>query len=140
MKIKRAFRSFLLNQPDIAALVGTRIHWQHRPGNGTLPAITYYRVSHTQDAYLDGDNDPEPTVIFTVDCWDAKGQDADDLANVVRAALLAVTVPCNWDGVGIANLLVEDGGTDSYSPDPSGRDIGVSQVSLDVLLTVSEGV
>jgi hypothetical protein len=86
MTISEALRAFLLAQPSIAALVGTRIYPQVLPQKPAYPAITYAQVSGIRVRGLDGPTGRARPRI-AVNSWGASHREMDAVASAVRAAL-----------------------------------------------------
>jgi hypothetical protein len=61
-------RLFLLADPDIAALVGTRVYPSPAPQNAEMPCITFQRVSTDREYSLDGRSGLAGPII-QIDCW-----------------------------------------------------------------------
>lgn len=74
-------RTILLADPDVAALIGTRVYPGVLPQNPTMPAVTYTVVSGVSGVTTDGpDRLANPRV--QVDCW---GGDYIEMYNTFKA-------------------------------------------------------
>jgi hypothetical protein len=73
-------RTVILEDVTVAGLIDTRFY-PVLPQHPTLPACTYYRVSHTVP-----DEIPFPTARIQVTCWAESRDDARALAEAVRLA------------------------------------------------------
>ncbi len=74
-------RAWALADPTVAGLIGTRFYPMLLPQTPTLPACTYFRVSHRIP-----DEIPYPTVRIQVTCWAASHTAARELATALEAA------------------------------------------------------
>ncbi|MBX9580479.1 MAG: DUF3168 domain-containing protein [Gemmataceae bacterium] len=79
--------SRLTTDPGIAAAVGTRVYRVRMPDNPQLPAITFQTVSGSVVESFDGYSGLALPVV-QVDCWARTAKAAQDLALLVRGALL----------------------------------------------------
>ncbi len=86
MSIETGLRSQLVNDTDVAAIVGTRVYPVKMPLGYTLPCISYQRISSERYPFLDG---PSGRAIprFQVDCYADTYSEVRDLAGKVRLAL-----------------------------------------------------
>lgn len=71
----------------IAAVVGARIYRVKMPDNPTPPVITFQTVSGQVVESYDGDSGLAMPIV-QIDCWARTAKQAQDLAALVRAALL----------------------------------------------------
>jgi hypothetical protein len=79
--------SRLTTTAAITAVVGTRVYRVKMPDNPVLPCITFQTVSGAVVESFDGDSGLSMPVI-QVDCWGRTAKAAQDLALLVRGALL----------------------------------------------------
>ena len=86
--IETAFRTILLADAAVAALVGTRVYTGIPPQRSTLPYVTLTKVDKLSDVILDGTVGPN-NVRMQVDCW-AQGDSTTAGADNVRALADAV--------------------------------------------------
>lgn len=101
--LRQAVRALLGEAPGLADLVGTRIYNGAAPSSATYPRITFTVPSQTGGHDLDG---PDGTAVarVSVSCWSLKGEEAETLANLVKAHLdgfrgmvgAVRVVNCNW--------------------------------------------
>lgn len=98
MSIETALRAQLAASP-VAALVVGRIYPLRLPQLGTLPALTYQRISTVRARSQTGPSGLA-TVVFQIDCWAHTFDECRVLAAAVRQALdgfrgqLGGLVPC----------------------------------------------
>lgn len=88
--IEDAFRSVLINDVDLAALVGTRVYIDHLPQNPTFPAITIHDM--TSEIY--GDNRGCWTlekIPYQVDVWAKSSPDRAIVSEALRLAISGYT-------------------------------------------------
>jgi len=103
MSISQALRAFLLAQPSIVALVGTRIYPQVLPQQPTYPAITYAQVSGVRMQILEGPaGRARPRI--TINSWGESHESMDALAGALRAALDGYAGPMGDLSVGAVVL------------------------------------
>jgi len=74
-------RAWALADPTVAGLIGTRFYPMMLPQTPTLPACTYFRVSHRIP-----DEIPYPTIRMQVTCWATTHSGARALATALEAA------------------------------------------------------
>lgn len=125
--IEAAFIDFLLAQPSVSALVGTRIYTR-KPADPTWPLITVRRVAGgvtPADGPLDN-----PTL--QVDCW-ADGDNEDQASLIARTTIAALADLRAYDARHLGLYLV-NGVVPLTDPDT-----GRARVSLDVELFVWGG-
>lgn len=84
--MEEALRTFLLAGTDLAALVGTRVHWVRSPQGSASPRIVLYGISGLRDMRMDG-----PTGLVAsrvqIDCIGASYGSAKAVARAVEARL-----------------------------------------------------
>lgn len=68
MDMEGALRARLLAVGAVAAAVGTRIYWEDRPQNGTLPAITLHLITDERDQHMGGFQGVRDALL-QVDVW-----------------------------------------------------------------------
>lgn len=95
MSFQSAFRSHLLADPAIVALVGTRVYPTTLPQNATLPAIVYFRVGgrteHKPQSMMSGETTRNFTVQVQAIAANYDQADAIEEAVFSRMASLANT-------------------------------------------------
>lgn len=77
----------LRTDPAVSALVSARIYPKLMPQPPDLPAIVYQRISRTPDDLLDEGPARDEDWRLQIDCYAAKNDDVQELADAVRAAL-----------------------------------------------------
>jgi hypothetical protein len=94
MSLGQALRAFLISDTTpatsaVKAKIGTRVYRMRSPEGATLARVVYQRISRAPHQVLDG-----PSLMtrerYQLNCWGAgasPGQDAEDLAALVSAAL-----------------------------------------------------
>ena len=85
MAIEKDIVSYLLNQDDIAALVGDRVYPMHLLEGTQLPAINYMRISQERDRTHNGNAMNRPMIQFS--CWAKSYATVKDLAELLIAKL-----------------------------------------------------
>ncbi len=131
MTIEDGMYTELTSDAGVSALVGTRVHPMLRPKGGTLPAITYQRISSIRDNSLDGPMD-YVSYRIQIDCWAGTYAQAKALGDAVRAALNGVSTTLGGEAVQFVTLesdndeLENDGDTRHY------------RVSQDWMITLTE--
>jgi hypothetical protein len=84
--MEEALRTFLLAGTDLAALVGTRVHWVRSPQAAASPRIVLYRISGLRDMHMQGPSGLVASRV-QVDCIGASYGSAKPLARAVEARL-----------------------------------------------------
>lgn len=84
--MEEALRTFLLADTDLAALVGTRVHWVRSPQGTASPRIVLYRISGLRDMHMNG---PSGLIASRVqiDCIGSSYGGAKAVARAVEARL-----------------------------------------------------
>lgn len=90
--------AYLLAQPAVTALVGTRIYPERFPPGVTMPAVTYQRVFGTEGINHEGPNGLGRARL-QLDCWADGYGEAVDLAEAVTDALRV------YPGMRIVNVM-----------------------------------
>lgn len=89
--VEVAVRTVLVEDPDVAALVGSRVYQLRLPQGATLPAVRLLIVDELVPAHLRGVDALKPARV-QVDCYGAEAagyMPVDALARAVDEALLA---------------------------------------------------
>lgn len=91
MEISQIFRSLLLTDPAIAAVVGTRIYPVKPPQGATYPLITFQQISGVRHGQLKG-RASLASPRFQVDAWTKEGaaashKSARELGELILARL-----------------------------------------------------
>lgn len=84
--MEEALRTFLLAGTDLAALVGTRVHWVRSPQAAASPRIVLYRISGLRDMHMQGPSGLVASRV-QVDCIGSSYSSAKTLARIVEARL-----------------------------------------------------
>jgi hypothetical protein len=84
--IEHDLRAYLLGQPDVATLIGTRMYPMRLPQGVTMPAVTYNRIFGTSEYGHDGAAHLGRGRI-QLDCWADTYEDMVNLAEACRVAL-----------------------------------------------------
>jgi hypothetical protein len=107
-------------------LFSNRLYRMRLPIEAVLPAGTYQRIdtepkyTHDGDAHL-------PTARFQIDCWAADPDAADDVADLVRAALSGYS-----DDTYQSIFLADERELDE-------PDVGIYRRSIDFFITYANG-
>lgn len=134
MSIKVALRQYLLTQVNVISLVGDRVHHNYRPQRGELPAVSFFGVSRTHRYNLEGTGrDNVPVDRIQIDCYARSADQAEEVADAVRAALDGFRG--HMSDVFVQACLLEEAGRDDYYPDQAGSDRGIHAVSLDAVIS-----
>lgn len=83
--IEADIRTYLLDQPAITAIIGTRLYPVELPQGAAFPALTYQRISGGRSVTHSGQGPARALV--QIGCWDETYGDALALAALVGAAL-----------------------------------------------------
>jgi len=83
MSIENSFRTYILADPTISALISTRLYTRELPQRPTLPAMTYER-DYTLDNYHTTGSSGLVSIGFILRCWDDTTLDSRLLANALR--------------------------------------------------------
>ena len=109
MLIKTWLRQRLLNNPEVAAIVGVKIYPVYIPQQLALPFVTVSRAS-TERTYISGGkvgSDGNPTVTMHVHCWDRDYDQLEMLEDAVRVAVDGARD--NSDPAGsVRRVMIED--------------------------------
>jgi hypothetical protein len=81
-EVEIALRAALLERPQVAALVGTRIYPMVLPQEVQLPALTYQRITSRRSSGHDGASDLEQPRI-QIDAWGRTWTEARQLERAV---------------------------------------------------------
>ncbi|MBT9164022.1 MAG: hypothetical protein DDT23_00011 [candidate division WS2 bacterium] len=85
--VNAIFRAYLVTQPEVTRLVGTRIYCPRLPENATLPAIGYFvRGGPSGNPHIP----PLLTPSFQVDCWADSLPRAREVYRAVYSALQGI--------------------------------------------------
>lgn len=90
-----SLRAYLIAQPAIAALIGTRFYPVRLPQDPTLPAITYQTIAGGEGTTHEGASGLARTRV-QFDCWASTKGQVLALAKALRDAL--ATVNPGWMG------------------------------------------
>lgn len=85
MTLETALRAFLVSDSAVGALVGQRVYTQTMPQDGTLPAITFQRISTA--AVNSRDDNSFGRVRMQIDGWAASDTATKELRAAIRAAM-----------------------------------------------------
>jgi hypothetical protein len=111
----------LVADSGVSTLVGTRIYPVFMPPSPTMPAVSYQRISNTEQA---GTSTLRVTRI-QVDCWDDDFDGVQALAAAVKGALEEWT---DTDQIPAVKMSQVVGEFDTYE-----SETGLYRVSIDVL-------
>jgi len=127
--MEEALRAALAGDDDVAALVGTRIHWAERPQGNALPAIVLHRIAGGRDYHGAGASGLVRSLV-QADCWAATYTDAKTLARAAASALsgLASTI----GGTELQGIFIRS--ERDMPPEPDGGAERYHRVSLDLEL------
>ena len=129
------FRTVLLGDSGISALVGTRLYPDLLPQNPTLPALTYTQVSGIRETNLDGPMDLVERRI-QIDGWTETALSRETLAEAVRLALNGFQGPLGGSPeTGRIYAAFLDNEQSFYEPDTK-----LFRVSLDFRIVAYESV
>lgn len=84
--IIKALRAMLLADAEIVAAFGSRIYPRLLPQSPTLPALVLHLIS-TSSGMINTGRDGVDRRRVQVDCWAARYEDAETLANLVKRTL-----------------------------------------------------
>jgi hypothetical protein len=84
--MEEALRTFLLAGTDLAALVGTRVHWVRSPQAAASPRVVLYRIDGLRDMHMQGPSGLVASRV-QVDCIGASYGSAKTVARAVEAIL-----------------------------------------------------
>lgn len=112
----------LAGDSGVAALVGTRVYPMMLPQTPTLPALSYQRVSSTEQ----NGTTTLRTTRYQVDCWAESYSVGQSLASAVKTAMEEWT---SGPSVMMTEVINE---IDDYEPDS-----GLYRVSIDVYCTTN---
>jgi hypothetical protein len=90
-----SLRTYLIAQPAISALIGTRFYPMYLPQGGTLPAITYQAITGSEGNTYEGASGLAQARI-QFDLWATTKAQTLALAKALRDALATVTA--GWMG------------------------------------------
>lgn len=90
MSLETAVVAHLLAQPGFTALIGNRLYPMVIPQGGTLPAVTYQRISSVRYSAMVQDTGVA-TVRLSFSCWATTYSQAKAVAKELRAALQRCT-------------------------------------------------
>ena len=113
--IEQDLRTYLLAQPAIAALIGTRCYPARLPQGAARPALTYQRIARTTSITHDGAADLGRARI-QIDCWTDSYEAMVGLAKAIRAALSGYRGPMGSNGATAARIVNE---LDLPEPEPA---------------------
>lgn len=141
MEIREALYGWLSTDPNIAALVGTRIYPNKLPQGSTFPQITFFKVSNPRVRNLSGpDGLSSPRI--QIDCWGLTPDSAKDVADAVRTSNIGGHGLDGFRGT-MGSVVVQstnfEDERDTYNPPIDDSDIGTHQVSLDLIVWWNEG-
>lgn len=121
MSIGTALYSALTGDSTIAGLVSTRVYPVFLPQTPTLPAISYGRVSSTEQMGTTALRETR----YQIDCWATSYAGAQALATAVKAAMEEWTDTDQTPGVKMARVANE---IDDYESETE-----LFRVSIDIL-------
>lgn len=84
--METALRARLLNDPAVAAIVGTRVDWDVRPQRSQYPAVVLETVDSQRTQNMDGFDTFRPTMV-QVNCFATSKKVSVDLREAVIAAI-----------------------------------------------------
>lgn len=122
MSVGTLLYSQLTGTSGVAALAGTRVYPLNLPQTPTLPAISYQRVSNTEQ----NGTSTLRTTRYQVDCWAESYSAVQSLASAVKGALEEWT---SGPSVKMTEVINE---IDDYEPDSA-----LYRVSIDVYCTTN---
>lgn len=122
MSIATLLYSQLVGTSGVTALVGTRVYPVTLPQTPVLPAISYQRVSNTEQ----NGTSTLRTTRYQVDCWAVSYSAVQGLAAAVKTALEEWT---SGSSVKMTEVINE---IDDYEPDS-----GLYRVSIDMYCTTN---
>ncbi len=125
MTIAHLVYAKLAGNSGVAALVSTRIYPVILPQDPTTPAISYQRISNTEQ---DGTSTLRETR-YQVDCWDDDFSSVQSLADAVRTALEEWTDTDQTPRVKMARVVGE---FDTFE-----GETGLYRASIDVMCNTS---
>jgi len=122
--LEEALFGHLSAYPNLAALVGSRIHPQVLPQKVDYPAVTYFRVGGREEYTQSGTVRVRPRVQLS--CWARTYQEAKAVAGQVKAALRMFSGDLGGaGGVAVVGTWVESE-IDVYEPDVKVHQVAVS--------------
>lgn len=103
MDMQGAFRSRLIDNAGVSALVGQRVYWVERPQSSTLPAITLQIISEDRPQHMKGFTGLDWARV-QIDAWalsygEAKG--------IVEAVIAAIAPAATGNGVRFTRSFVD---------------------------------
>ena len=131
--VEACIMQLLRDNAGIVALVGARIHVQHRPQKDALPSIVVRKQEYGEDPTVDAD-ETHVTPRIAVDCYAATYFDAYALDQLVRGTdavpgleqwtgLVTVKKPDNTNyGSRVIDVISAEDGTNDASDPPDGSD------------------
>lgn len=122
MTIANLVYSKLSGDAGVSALVSARVYPVILPQAPTLPAVSYQRISNTEQ---NGTSSLRETR-YQVDCWDDDFAGVQSLADAVKAALEEWIDRDQSPGVAMARVIGE---FDDYEPETD-----LYRVSVDVMV------
>ncbi len=93
MSIETALQAHLITHPGLSALVGTRVYPTQLPGNVTLPAVTYQRISTTPTQHRS--HAEHGRIRLQIDGWATTYGGTVALREQIRDAMATFTRPAN---------------------------------------------
>ena len=110
--VEEAIHTILTSESAITNIVATRVYPVVIPQGGTIPAVTYQRISTPRIWDLDGP-DGMATPRMQLNCWGTSYSSASSLSNAVRGVLDNYSGTA--DSVVIHQVALEDEG-DLFEP------------------------
>ena len=103
MDMRQALRKRQIDDPSVAALVGTRVTWMTRPQASALPAVTMQTINDERPQHLKGFDDARGTRV-QIDCWgDSYGQ----TVALAEAVIAATVSPGTIEGIRFGRATIE---------------------------------
>jgi len=111
MRVEFGIVAALKADAAVSGVVSDRVYFERMPQGGSLPALTYQRISTSRRSFLDG-SDTLTDVRVQVDAWGGSPVVVKDLADKVRAVLEVVNtdlgaVPVKFGRLDAENDLSE---------------------------------
>ena len=138
MRIDEALRAYLMSDPALTAMIGTRIYPITYPQGGTLPALVYQQVSSVPYFAHYGEMG-SAEAHFHISAFSTNYGQVHDLANTVRAAMRPIMqAPGIMGDVPIAGVQLENefdiSAAEEFEP------LGAYHVLSEYLLLIDEEI
>lgn len=86
MNLNEALYAYLTSDPDLFALVGTRVYPRRAPQDPTFPLIVVHRIATPRDSSNDGP-DGLPMPLMQLNCVAKTTEESSKVADLVRLLL-----------------------------------------------------